>query len=454
MSKTQTPLELFQQAYHDMHGKPTKYTAMKLARPQYYEAHKVGTLEAYLGAAHGVLNAQAEHKSEIWFAKKKIRKARDMCSMQGMRIPDATAGSSPGAGGRALSAIDISEEVAAAYATGAAPAGGSAARVVVSAIAATTPLDNTNRVVLSAPCNAGMMRVPIGDSLYKSITPALAVGGAAAAGVGFKRELEVVNVSSDDEQEKQPVTKKPTAPRPMSNAEGKAPADERLETDNQGKPWQTDVVVAMQKLTKKNGFSFQDMTTVAREKLCQLPHHFRQWALQLAADEALSRGSVNKLIVAKAKNIRKRFMDDKEEADEDQDDAEEEAEEQSGDEESGDEFVEKAWDYGTDAWRPEITNCMDELKRNSLCDFSKMSNEANDLLCNLPVEKALEFLKELPTLVDDFVCKLAQERRDEYKASKPAAGGCRPREQNDDTEPDEADDEADEGEKESKSPGY
>ena len=82
--KTQTPLELFEQAYHELHGKPTKYTALKLARPQYYEAHKVGTLEAYLGAAHGVLNAQSEHKSEIWFAKKKIRKARDMCSMQGM----------------------------------------------------------------------------------------------------------------------------------------------------------------------------------------------------------------------------------------------------------------------------------------------------------------------------------------------------------------------------------
>ena len=448
--KTQTPLELFEQAYHELHGKPTKYTAMKLARPQYYEAHKVGTLEAYLGAAHGVLNAQAEHKSEIWFAKKKIRKARDMCSMQGMPIPDATAGSSPGAGGRALPAIDISEEVAAAYATGAAPAGGSAARVVVSGIAAATPLDNTKRVVLSAPCNAGMMRVSIGDSLYKSITPAIAVGGAAAAGVGFKRELEVVELlSSDDEQAKEPVTKKPTAPRPMSNADGKAPADERLETDDKGKPWQTDVVFAMQKLTKKNGFSFQDMTTAARDELCQLPNHYRQLALRLAADEALSRGSVNKLIVEKAKNIRKRFMDDKEEADEDQQD-EEEAEDQSGDEESGDEFVEKAWDYGTDAWRPEITNCIDELKRNSLCDFSKMSNEANALLYNLPVEKTLEFLKGLPTLVDDFVCKLAQERRDEYKASKPAAGGSRPPEQNDDTEPDEAD----EAEKESKSPGY
>jgi len=380
-NKTQNPLELFQAAYEKLHGKHTKYTAMNLARPKYYEAHKVGTLDAYLGAAPGVLNAQAEYKSEIWFAKKKIRKARDMCSMQGMRIPDATAGSSPGAGGRALPAIDISEEVAAAYATGAAPAGGSAARVVVSGIAAATPLDNTNRVVLSAPCNAGMMRVPIGDSLYKSITPAIAVGGAAAAGVGFKREIEVVEVlSSDDEQAKEPVTKKPTAPRASSNADGKAPADERLETDDKGKPWQTDVVVAMQKLTKKNGFSFQDMTTVAREKLCELPDHFRQWVLQLAADEALSRSNVNKFIVKKAKSMQERFMDDKEEADEDQDDDEEEAEEQSGDEESGDEFVEKAWDYGTGAWRPEINKCMDKLKRNSLCDFSKMSNEADDLV--------------------------------------------------------------------------
>jgi hypothetical protein len=102
--KTQNPLELFQSAYHLLHGKHSKYTAMNSARPKYYKAHEIGTLDAYLAASQAVLNAQAEHKSEIWYAKKMISKARSMCIMQGMRIPDATAGSSRGAGGRAAKA--------------------------------------------------------------------------------------------------------------------------------------------------------------------------------------------------------------------------------------------------------------------------------------------------------------------------------------------------------------
>jgi hypothetical protein len=112
--KTQTPLELFEAAYHLLHGKNSKYTAMNLVRPQYYEAHKKGTLEDYLPTSYDVLNALAE-PGPIKEAKKLIQKAVNKCIMLGIHPAEATVSSSA-AGTKDVPGVVICEATAAAYA--------------------------------------------------------------------------------------------------------------------------------------------------------------------------------------------------------------------------------------------------------------------------------------------------------------------------------------------------
>jgi hypothetical protein len=293
--KTQTPLELFNEAYHKMHGEHTKYSGMNFARRKYYDAHKKGTLDAYMAVALFVLNEKAEVNSNIWHAKKMINKARNMCINHGMPIPDATAGCSPGAGGRALAAVEICEQEAAAYAEQAAAATGGGLRVLPAipqqGAASPAPFDPPPQmsplekplILTSAPARevppqqsmlAGTQRVLMSASasVFDGVRVFLAAGKQKAqtlsADVGQKRLFQ-----EEAYTESRKKTQAVGAPAYAGAAGGKAPAEQARPDVVYAKMdgvWNEKVVTAMQELDVRDIFKFDWLFVDADKELSTL----------------------------------------------------------------------------------------------------------------------------------------------------------------------------------------
>ncbi len=114
--KTETPLELFQTAYHLLHGKHSKYEKMRDARPDYYKVHdEIGTLEAYMGAALAVIDSKAD-PGPIDAGKKLLQRAVAKCKQQGIVPQFPQRSTSAAAASKAVPGVVICEATAAAYA--------------------------------------------------------------------------------------------------------------------------------------------------------------------------------------------------------------------------------------------------------------------------------------------------------------------------------------------------
>jgi hypothetical protein len=277
--KNQTPLELFQEAYGLMYGKHTKYTAMDLARPKYYAAHKIGTLDAYLAASHAINNALAEKDSDISKAKKLIRKAVNKCILLGMNVnaADATAGSSA-AGPKAVPGVVICDATAAAYAQPILPAipMQQAAVSIMSPAPRKLEFDPPPKwspfdkavVFTSAAPREAPPPVSIVDKTQRVLMSASAhiidgvrgMFSAAAPDVGQKRLVQH-DAYSDRPKKAQAVG---------GAAAGKAPAKQVLYAKMNG-VWDEKVVAAMEALESRDIYKFDWIYPDAQKELSTLP---------------------------------------------------------------------------------------------------------------------------------------------------------------------------------------
>jgi hypothetical protein len=440
--KTQTPLELFQEAYHVMHGKHTKYTTMDLARPKYYAAHKVGTLEAYLAAAHFVLDPKAEEGSHISMAKKKISKAVNMCIMQGMRIPDATAGSSPGAGGRAMPAVEISEAVAAAYAEQAADATGGGLRVLPATpqggAASPAPYPPPQRspmdkalILTSAPPReappqestlAGAQRVVMSASarVFDGVRVLMAAGKqqAPAADVGQKRLFQ-----------EEAYTDRPTktqavgARAPAGAAGGKAAAEQaRAEVvyAKMGGVWNEAVQTAMQELDSRNIFKFDCLFVDADKELSTLTPDKAVACLKIMrnfeTDGHIT--NANHHFVRKARLMRELY--DLQSADDILEGMKPKKPEASPKCIARDKDV-FGWDFDKQCWRQEVQDALDSLFVIKKCVFCNLDKEAEHQLRTLElhlailvIEKTSKESKKDIRIISEHIVKTAEHYRNQH----------------------------------------
>jgi len=286
--KTETPMELFQKAYHLFYRQHSKYDKMNMARESYYTAHKIGTLEAYLAAAQGILNAKAE-PGRIHDGKEAVRKAVKKCIMLGIYAADATAGSSSSraAGPKAVPGVVICEATAAAYAQPILPAipmqedavsvmspaprelefeppiksAFDKALIVTSAAPREAPspvsiVGQTNRVLMSASARfLDQVRVML-SSKTEQPKP-------AAPDVGQKRLMQ-----------QDAYTDRPKKAQAVGGAAGgKAPAEQVLYAKMNG-VWDEKVVAAMQELESRAIYMFDWLTLEAEKELSTLhPDH-------------------------------------------------------------------------------------------------------------------------------------------------------------------------------------
>ena len=406
-------LKKFERGKNLMHRRAQGSLALKVARNALKNAK---TLEQFRAAAPAFHNTATDNES-IRLGRKEILTAEQMCKT-------------------------IDDEVQAHFAnvSSAAPAGGPAAPVVLSAKAAPAPRDKTKHVVLSAPANVqvepephaggSLLRVVKSQGSYCDPTPAKPV----LAGSG-KRPVQFVDLtmSSDDEETKKPLSKKPAPPRAMSNAEGKAPAEDVVpappramsnaegkapaedvvHADVMGRPWHNDIVEAMRELVEMKRLSFDDMSNAARKQLSAMEAHHGVILLQKVRDEPglVRMATVNSFMVKCAQKIRMQ---------------------------SGLDDVDTvlnamdiyAWDSEKNAWRPQIVKIMHALKEQDKYSFSLMDFRARQYLVYMRADLAEDCLRcvlDEPEKIEDvnhFVAEKAMQLNEEagYNSDEQESG--------------------------------
>jgi hypothetical protein len=431
---TQTPLELFQTAYKQMHGKHTKYTTMNLARPKYYKAHEIGTLDAYLAVARDVLIAHAEEKSDICHAKKKIAKAVNMCVMQGMLVPSATADASPVAGGRAMPAVEISEHVAAAYAEQAAAATGGGLRVL--------PAIAQGGAASPAPFVPPPQRSPLDKVLILTSAPPREAPAQESTLAGAQRVVMSASarfvdgvrvfMSAGKEQARTPTTDvgqkrlfheetytdRPTKTQAVGAAGGKAPAEQARAEVVYAKMhdvWHEKVVAAMRELECRDIFKFEWFFVDADNELSTLTPDKAVACLEIMrnfkTDGHIT--NANHHFVSKARLMRKLYDLDAA-ADILQEMKTKKRESDAADQQTF------AWDFSQQGWgwRKEVADAM-KLTLPKTGGFVDLNEEAFDQLRTLPLYTALMLFnkfraEEKMKNISAFIVENAQRIRHQY----------------------------------------
>ncbi len=412
-----------------MFAKHTKYTAMNLARPKYYKAHEIGTLDAYLAVARDVLSAHAEEKSDIWYAKKKIAKAVNMCVMQGMHVPNATADASPVAGGRAMPAVEISEQVAAAYAEQAAAATGGGLRVLPASAGSPAPfLPPPQR----SPLDKALIltSAPLREAPAQESTLAGAPRVVLSASARFVDGVRVF-MSAGKEQARTPTTDvgqkrlfheeaytdRPAKTQAVGAAGGKAPAEQaRAEVvyARMNGVWHDKVKAAMQELDSRDIFKFEWLFVDAEKELSTLTPDKAVACLEIMRNYN-TKGHItnaNHHFVSKARLMRQLY---------DLDSAADILQEMKTKKRESDAADQQtfAWDFSKEGWgwRKEVADAM-KLTEPKTGGFVDLNEEAFDQLRTLPLQNAMTLFNKMRDdkikNISEFIVKHAQHARNQW----------------------------------------
>jgi len=272
---------------------------MNDARPDYYRVHeKIGTLEAYMGAAIVVIASKAD-PGPIQVGKKLLEKAVAKCKQQGIVPQFPQRSTSAAAGPKAKPAVVICEATAAAYAQPILPAipMQEAAVSVMSPAPRKlefepppkwSPFDKAVVFTSAAPREAPPP-VSIVDTTHRVLMSASArfvdgVRGMLSAKPELHKQAAAPDVGQKRLMQHDAYTDTPKKAQAVGGAAGgKAPAKQVLYAKMNG-VWDEKVVAAMKVLESKKIYMFNWLYPEAEKELSTLPRDNAVQCLRIMRD--------------------------------------------------------------------------------------------------------------------------------------------------------------------------